>query len=242
MEEIYENEALGVLLTKYKKKQITSQEKSKLIEELLVEQADFVDTKFINKLLMICDLNMKTTLWIDEDNIAMLFIRKYNILKTPIEKVLKILSKTDLDYQNKRGESVIYLLLKEDVPISFKNLLPFLQQINLNQQDNTRIPIMYHILKKENYFDKIQMIQLWNQCNNDTQQNTFHKLVVDKVLKSIYFLIYDCQFQPDSETNQWLNNMKSIDILQMIEKRDVLWNLQKNMLDDTKKTSKQVKL
>ena len=72
---------------------------------------------------------------------------------------------------------------------------------------------MYHILKKENYFDKIQMIQLWNQCNNDTQQNTFHKLVVDKVLKSIYFLIYDCQFQPDSETNQWLNNMKSIDIL-----------------------------
>ena len=44
--------------------------------------------------------------------------------------------------------------------------------------------------------------------------------------------IYDLQFEPEEKTVEYLQKNEHQEILQMIEKRNILWNLNKNLTSE----------
>ena len=60
---------------------------------------------------------------------------------------------------------------------------------------------------------------------NEYKNNFFSK-------EDILFLLYDLQFEPEEKTVEYLQKNEHQEILQMIEKRNILWNLNKNLTSE----------
>ena len=249
MNKIYDNDELGLLLEKYENKTSTPDENTKLIENLLLEPV--IDASFINKISNVCNLDSSISLI--SDSIMMVLLRNQKILKMSEKKITKLLNKANLNYQNQRNETPITILLQQNIDgntkFSDKELLFFLKKIDINLKESGYTTMGYFLLKND-FQAKEEIIKLWNQINEETQEATFKELnrtyVVNpeyhkSIEKTIYFLLYDCQYQPNEESKLWLKNMKLLNILQMIEKRDILIQL-KNDLVVEKKSTKNIKI
>jgi hypothetical protein len=240
MHEIYENTELGLLLEKYNNKKSTPDENSKLIENLLLEP--MIDASFINRISNVCNLDASISLL--SDSIMMVLLKNQKVLKMSEKKITKLLNKANLNYQNQRRETPMIVLLKQNLDgntkFSDKELLFFLNKTDINIKENNGCTAMYYLLLKSDFQSKEEVIKLWNQNNEKNQEETFKELnrtyvspeYHNDVEKAIYFLLYDCQYQPSEESKIWLKNMKLFNIIQMIEKRDIFFNLEKDLVTE----------
>ncbi len=153
----------------------------------------------------------------NKGNSVLMFCCLYNISKS-------------LGFQKKHWE---YLIVNSDLKYKVKNgwdSLAFVLVFNKSANYELEEPIkkMYNILSEEDRQETFKQI-----CINYKEQNLSEK--------DILYVLYDLEFHVSPITHKWLEEQKYDDILKMIEKRNVLWNLNQELSEENK-TKKGLKL
>jgi hypothetical protein len=155
-----------------------------------------------------------------------------------------LLEHSDLIQHNIEGINALMFALenKKNLPLTQKQWNHLINNSDLTQQNNFDwTPLMYALfyLRKQNLFLTQEEFKIMYQPLNEKQKQNVFLFMIDIYSKNnnsieyFYFekiksLLYDYQFQPTEETIHWLQEKNHQDILQMIEKRNVLFQLEKD--------------
>ncbi len=166
------------------------------------------DTNFYIELLKKCDVNIR-------DN------QGYNILMYIADGVNKDTKLIKTIYKN---IDLIYDLCKKS---------------NMNIHDfHSSETLFFNILSNQELaFSQKQLKDLFNRLNKRNQQMVFKNVCLFLALpefqkeqeKNLLFLLYDCNIIVSNQTKKWIEKKGFQNIIQMIEKRDVLIMLHKDL-------------
>jgi hypothetical protein len=174
-----------------------------------------------------------------------------------IQTIKKLIFECDLNLVTKEGNSLlIYILLYNKVKkLNFtKNeIFELLDKGNLNQVNNQKRSLFFFLFsynKNTNApFNEKEIQYLFQKCSPLNQRITFRNLVefndqyslVDNILirvsyqKEIEFVLYNCNLQITKEIKNWLKDNNKLKIIEIIEKRDLFFQLNQDIKPIDKK-------
>jgi hypothetical protein len=79
------------------------------------------------------------------------------------------------------------------------------------------------------YFSKDILQYLWSELNEEEKNKIFQKYVQKTKKEEIIWMLYDMNLQLHEKIMIWLQEEKNQEILKMIEKKDIFYNLNKNL-------------
>ncbi len=150
-----------------------------------------------------------------------------------------LLENSDLKQVNHKGLNslMVYIHNYKDANLSEKQWNYLLKNSNLMQETKEGFTafLSAFLENDENFFSKEKLQQLWNPLSQQ-QKNKNFQMIIDEYKnlskEDILFLLYDLQFEPEEKTVEYLQKNEHQEILQMIEKRNILWNLNKNLTSE----------
>ena len=117
-----------------------------------------------------------------------------------------------------------YIIDNSDGNFIYKNnrtSLFFSMKFNIYEKLQEPIKKMHDVLSEKNRQETFKQI-----CISYKEQNLSEK--------DILYVLYDLEFNISPTTHKWLEEQKYDDILKMIEKRNVLWNLNQELSEENK--------
>jgi hypothetical protein len=230
-------EANQKMIEMMKKKDFFSEEEVKLFKELIVQ----------------CDLTIQN----DYGLTPIMFVFFYNNSKSlnfSQEQFNDLIQHSDLMIQDRAGlNHLMYAFTcnqKQNLNLNQEQIDYLIEHIDLTHQAKngwTSLMFALRFHQSENLqFTKNQFQVMYDALTEEEQQNTFQKFIEQnhknnhKYLKEINLFLYDLNFQPNKKTIKWLQENQYQDILQMIEKRDVFFQLNKDIqqINKTEKIDK----
>jgi ankyrin repeat protein len=200
------------------------------------------ESQLFKKLIYHCNLNTENEHGWTPLMYTLLFNKTKN-LHLAKEQLGYLIKHSDLTIQSKDGWTPLMYALRynqyEKLNFTKEQFDYFIEHSDLTiQSQDGWIPLMFAF--KYNQSENLQITKkqfqvMYDALNKEQQQNTFKVLIVvnhkysHQYVEEINRLLYDLQFQPNEETNIWLQENQYPDILPMIEKRDLLFQLNKNI-------------
>lgn len=200
----------------------------------------FKSNLFIQYLEMRADVNIQNK----DGNTPLIFIFKYT-KSIYIQKffVKELLKKCDVNIKNNNGETVLkYILENNNEPsicqeiVRDKKLMSTLinkANLNINFILFSETLFFKILNNREINFSNKELKSLFLKLNKRYQQMVFkdacREFSYDNNDKNLLFLLYDCKLNISQQTQNWVIRKKYETILQIIEKRNIYFELNKNL-------------
>jgi hypothetical protein len=194
----------------YFKKSIYNQ----LILHLITNDKIEFDSNYFKELIWKCDINKKTT----NDLTPILFLIQNNHSKNinlKTEDIYKLLLTANLEQEESKNR---YMLLA--YVFGYNNI----EKLGLTNQ---QLKNLYDKCKdKQLFFENIlTMYNERNYTNVVFKNNKF----LPPLNQEIMFLLYECEIEVSQKNKDYLESISVYDVLEMVKKRDVFLNLNKDL-------------
>jgi hypothetical protein len=200
------------------------------------------ENKLFEELIFQCDLTVQNNMGHNPLMYALYYHQKQN-LHFNKEQWNYLIENSDLTQQAKNGRTLLFYALyyhqKQNLHFNKEQWNYLIENSDLTQQAKNGRTLLFYAFyyhQKQNLqLTKNQFQTMYNALSKEQQQNIFQNLIKinhnnnHQYVEEINRLLYDLQFQPNEETIYWLQENQHQDILPIIKKRDLFFQLNNNI-------------
>lgn len=217
-------------------------EEEKIVYDMMTYKKDYQEKEFLDLLPKINLIKIKDNIG---NNPIFYYIEKHK-KESKINQIKKLLTQRVLFQKNNIGEQLFNQVIIHNKDYQFflnKNeIYQLLLNCDINSGNKSGVSIMEQVMlynESQLDLDNSQLKYLWQKTNKINQENIFLKLINYGNDQQINFLMYDCKIIIEKDLKEILEKIDNKNILQMIEKRDILFNLNDSLDINQKKINKQ---
>jgi hypothetical protein len=203
-------------------------EEEKIVYDMMNYQRDYHEQEFLDLLPKINLLRIKDNIG---NNPIFYYIEKHK-RESKTNQIKPLLTENLLFQKNNAGEQLFNQVIIHNKDYQFffnKNeIYQLLLNCDVNSGNKSGVSIMEQVMlynQSQLDLDDSQLKYLWKKTNKINQENIFLKLINYGNDEQIRFLLYDCKIIIEKDVEEILEKIDNKNILQMIEKRDILFHL-----------------